>query len=322
MTWFSRRVLPFLQLCRFAAVFTAIADIAAGLALTGKLESWQSTSLWLLVATVGLYLSGMAWNDYFDREIDAVERPKRPLPSGRVTLGAARVFAGSLMVVGGLAALVATWQSGRMEPAVVALLLIVAILGYDVVAKNHAWGPLVMGLCRFLNLLLGASLGLVMNPAWWDADRRAWDPSLLPWLIAAGNGVYIVGVTLFSRNEAGQSSRSRLVQALGVANLGLLVLGVGHLFWPRDPGRTGFGGVWGALVLWIAIVALINRVAWEAVRNPGPQPVQVTIRTMLTSLILLDALVVLQATQGPWWALGVLLLRYPAQWIGRRLAIT
>jgi hypothetical protein len=43
---------------------------------------------------------------------------------------------------------------------------------------------------------------------------------------------------------------------------------------------------------------------------------------MLTSLILLDALVVLQATTGPWWALGVLLLRYPAQWIGRRLAIT
>jgi len=74
--------------------------------------------------------------------------------------------------------------------------------------------------------------------------------------------------------------------------------------------------------LWGAIVALINRVAWEAVRHPAPQPVQMTVRTMLTSLILLDALVVLQATPGPWWALGVLLLRYPAQWIGRRLAIT
>jgi len=322
MAWFSTRVIPYLQLCRFAAVFTAIADIAAGLAVTGQLQPWSSTNVWLVVATIGLYLSGMAWNDYFDRDIDAVERPKRPLPSGRVSLGAARLFAGLLMVAGGLAALVAAGQAGRSGPAVVALLLTAAILGYDVIAKNHAWGPLVMGLCRFLNLLLGASLGLVLSPAWWDADRRGWDPSLLPWLVAAGNGLYIVGVTLFSRNEAGQSSRSRLIQALCVADLGLLLLGATHLFWPRDPGVTGFGGTWGAPVLWGAIVALINRVAWVAVRHPAPQPVQMTVRTMLTSLILLDALVVLQATPGPWWALGVLLLRYPAQWIGRRLAIT
>jgi len=322
MAWFSTRVIPYLQLCRFAAVFTAIADIAAGLAVTGQLQPWSSTNVWLVVATIGLYLSGMAWNDYFDRDIDAVEQPKRPLPSGRVSLGAARLFAGVLMVAGGLAALVAAGQAGRSGPAVVALLLTAAILGYDVIAKNHAWGPLVMGLCRFLNLLLGASLGLVLSPAWWDADRRGWDPSLLPWLVAAGNGLYIVGVTLFSRNEAGQSSRSRLIQALCVADLGLLLLGATHLFWPRDPGVPGFVGTWGAPVLWGAIVALINRVALVAVRHPAPQPVQMTVRTMLTSLILLDALVVLQATPGPWWALGVLLLRYPAQWIGRRLAIT
>jgi hypothetical protein len=107
--------------------------------------------------------------------------------------------------------------------------------------------------------------------------------------------------------------------------------GDGGYLIPRDtegvvalfsPGVSTVAGRWGALLLWGMIAALINRVAWGAIQNPAPQPVQLTIRTMLTSLILLDALVVLQATTGPWWALGVLLLRYPAQWIGRRLAIT
>jgi 4-hydroxybenzoate polyprenyltransferase len=322
MAWFQRQVVPYLQVCRFAAVFTAIADIAAGLALTGRLQPWQVSNLWLLLATVGLYLAGMAWNDYFDRAIDAVERPRRPIPSGRVSLAGARRFATGLMLLGGLAAAGAAWQTGQRGPVLVAGLLTGAILWYDVSAKNHAWGPLVMGLCRFLNLLLGASLGLSLGTAVWETARQGWGVDWLPWPVAAGNGLYIVGVTLFSRNEAGQSPRGKLVRALVVANFGLLLLGVTHAFWPREPGVSTVAGRWGALLLWGMIAALINRVAWGAIQNPAPQPVQLTIRTMLTSLILLDALVVLQATTGPWWALGVLLLRYPAQWIGRRLAIT
>ena len=111
MAWFQRQVVPYLQVCRFAAVFTAIADIAAGLALTGRLQPWQGCNLWLLLATVGLYLAGMAWNDYFDRAIDAVERPRRPIPSGRVSLAGARGFATGLMLLGGLAAAGAAWPA-------------------------------------------------------------------------------------------------------------------------------------------------------------------------------------------------------------------
>ena len=224
----QQRVLPYLQLCRFAAVFTAIADIAAGLAVTGQLQPWRWGNLWLVLATVGLYLAGMAWNDYFDREVDAVERPRRPIPSGRVSLAQARWFATGLMALGGLAACGAAWSAGQGGPVVVASLLTGAILWYDVIAKNHAWGPWVMGLCRFLNLLLGASLGLSLGASVWDAARNGWAVEGLPWLVAAGNGLYIVGVTLFSRNETGQSARSKLVRALVVANLGLVVLEIGR----------------------------------------------------------------------------------------------
>ena len=35
---------------------------------------------WLLVATATLYAGGIVFNDYFDRTLDAVERPERPIP--------------------------------------------------------------------------------------------------------------------------------------------------------------------------------------------------------------------------------------------------
>ena len=48
------------------------------------------TLLCLLVASGCLYTAGMVLNDVFDYEIDRHERPFRPLPSGRISLGAAR----------------------------------------------------------------------------------------------------------------------------------------------------------------------------------------------------------------------------------------
>src|SRR6185436_7411617 len=109
----------------------------------------------LLLASAGLYLSGMVFNDVFDRVIDASERPERPIPSGRVPLGYALSFGGGLMGVGFLAAVANGWQS-----AIIAFALIWAIFLYDAFLKSTPLGPLVMGACRFLNVMLGASTTL------------------------------------------------------------------------------------------------------------------------------------------------------------------
>ena len=42
----------------------------------------------------------MVLNDVFDLEIDRRERPERPLPSGRVSLRAARLLGWTLLVLG------------------------------------------------------------------------------------------------------------------------------------------------------------------------------------------------------------------------------
>ena len=55
-----------MQLVRFPAVFTAMADILLGFLLThSRLEPWHEFAL-LLAASSLLYLSGMVLNDYFE----------------------------------------------------------------------------------------------------------------------------------------------------------------------------------------------------------------------------------------------------------------
>ncbi|MFA5331381.1 MAG: geranylgeranylglycerol-phosphate geranylgeranyltransferase [Methanoregula sp.] len=55
----------------------------------------------LLMAVVALITAaGNVINDYFDAEIDAVNRPERPIPSGSVSRNTALVYAGVLFFIG------------------------------------------------------------------------------------------------------------------------------------------------------------------------------------------------------------------------------
>src|SRR5262245_51591589 len=124
-------LLAYLQLCRFAAVFTALADIFLGYLLTRPDLSPGGNFGLLLVASAGLYLSGMVFNDVFDRVVDAKERPNRPIPSGRAPTGYAISFGGLLMLAGVAAATAVGWQS-----AFVAFLLVWCIFLYNALLKD------------------------------------------------------------------------------------------------------------------------------------------------------------------------------------------
>src|SRR5271167_312836 len=84
-----------------------------------------------------------------------------------------------------------------------ALLLTGAIFLYDGWLKRTMAGPIGMGACRFLNVMLGVS------PA----------AALLPYrgvYLAFIVGLYIVGVTWLARTEARMSSRAALMAAASV----------------------------------------------------------------------------------------------------------
>ena len=83
------------ELVRLPAVLTVPGDVFLGAAAAGWPEG-RGAALGIGSGSALQYLAGMALNDYADREVDAVERPHRPIPSGRVTAGFALGLAASL----------------------------------------------------------------------------------------------------------------------------------------------------------------------------------------------------------------------------------
>lgn len=302
----------YLQLCRFPAVFTAMADILLGYMLVRAAFKFTPDVPLLLAASSCLYLAGMVFNDVFDRRVDAQERPQRPIPSGRVSLRGAVTFGAILVGAGLICAALAGINS-----LIVAAVLTACVFLYDALLKSTLLGPVAMGACRCLNVVLGAS----------SAGFRWTAPWGLPHIwIAAALGVYIAGVTWFARQEAGRSSRLSLTWGVLVLNAGLsglLILWYGpwsrYLAWNPAPSAE-----FTSLALLGAVAVMINRRALGSVINPAPESVQASVKVMLLSLITLDATIIYAklGTDGVPIAAATVLLLVPSMLIGRWLYVT
>ena len=67
----------------------------------GSIENLGDSRLWLVSLAAFVMLSaGNAINDYCDYNIDQINRPQRPLPSGRIRRGNALIFAIILVAIG------------------------------------------------------------------------------------------------------------------------------------------------------------------------------------------------------------------------------
>jgi 4-hydroxybenzoate polyprenyltransferase len=306
------RVRAYVELLRLPAVFTAMADVAMGFLFTHPtLEPWRIfLALWL--ASSSLYLAGMVLNDVFDSQLDARERPNRPIPSGRIARASAARLGGGLLVFGVVAGWVASGLSGRVEPGAIATALAAMILLYDAALKSTVLGPVAMGSCRFLNVLLGMSaVGATLPHLPFDT---AWRPAAL--IVALGIGIYIAGVTWFARTEAGRSERSQLLTGTIVmlAGMGLVAR---YPAWIQPP--LEIPEQWN--LFWLLIGAVIGVRCVRAISDPQSGMVQVAVKNCLLSLIVIDAAVVM-GMDGQFWACMVLLLVAPAMLLGRWISST
>ncbi len=112
---------------------------------------WQD-SLYGFVTGFVLTAASMAINDYYDREIDAVNEPKRPIPSGAVKPGDALAFASFLSTIGLVAAFVTS--SLCFATAVIAWIVFVA---YTTVGKRSGLpGNFLVSICVAIPLVYGS----------------------------------------------------------------------------------------------------------------------------------------------------------------------
>lgn len=181
------RVRIWLTALRAPNLLTVPGDPLAGFLLA----SWpgvgpSAPSPWpSLLASLCLYCAGLLSNDFFDREEDARERPQRPLPQGWITPGTALYTA---MFLTGIGIILAACSS--LHSMFTALLLAAVVWAYNAGGKRHVHaGPYLMGLCRALSLLLGATAFGMRGLA------------VLPILAAGGLFFYIAAVTRIAQNE-------------------------------------------------------------------------------------------------------------------------
>jgi heme O synthase-like polyprenyltransferase len=252
---------PYLQLTRPANLVTAIADILAGLAIAQFTFSDFSPGF-LILSTLGLYGGGVVMNDVFDAKLDSIERPERPIPSGKVPLVSATFLGISLLVFGMLFAALFSGLSG-----LIAVLIALLTILYNRFAKHHAFlGPLTMGMCRGANLILGMS---VIPESF---QKYGWI-ALLP--IA-----YIFAITMISQDEVhGGKKRTLYIAALLYA----IVLAAQLTIASRE-GNILFTIPFVLLHAW-----LIGRPLWNAIQNPVGPLIGKAVKAGVISLIVMNA---------------------------------
>jgi 4-hydroxybenzoate polyprenyltransferase len=286
-----------------------MADVLMGFLFVHRsFGSGNGWALGLLIAASSLlYMAGIALNDVFDYAVDLVERPERPLPSARIGLRTARWLGWTMLAVGVGLAVVAAMLVGQVRTAIVAGLLAASIVFYDAWLKRTLLGPLGMGACRMLNVLLGMSAAVGA----WQAQH---------WLVAGAIGTYIVGVTWLARTEARRSRRLHLAGATLVmlAGIGLLaslprVTDDLVALLQSDPSR------------WYLLMALLGAlIGWRGLRaivDPRSAVVKNAVGQSILSLVVLDAAACF-AAQGTPGGVMVLLLLVPTMIIGQWLEAT
>ncbi|MFJ5058751.1 SCO3242 family prenyltransferase [Streptomyces nigra] len=208
------------ELLRLPALFTVPGDALSGAVAAGARPGPRT--LLAIGSSLCLYEAGMALNDWADRAEDAVERPHRPLPSGRIRPSSALTAACALTAAGlGLAA-------GAGRPALaVATPLAATVWAYDLGLKHTPAGPVAMAAARGLDHLLGAA-------ATTGRPRAALSSAALL-------GTHTLAVTAVSRRETQGGTALPPLAALGATAVLARVVAAGR----RREEAAARGGPWG-----------------------------------------------------------------------------
>jgi len=127
--------------------------IIIGTVITGGINILDNLIILFYSFLTGFTLTGasMAINDYYDRKIDAINEPKRPIPSGRISPQSAVVFTVILSVLG----LASSWQIS-MGAFIIAIFAWAVMMVYSMWGKRTGFlGNLMVSSCISLPFIYG-----------------------------------------------------------------------------------------------------------------------------------------------------------------------
>jgi UbiA prenyltransferase family len=252
----SISVSTLLKLGRVSNLPTVWTNVLAGAALAdAELRTWR-LSLVLLAMSL-FYVGGMFLNDYFDRAIDARERPERPIPARAISASAVASIGLALLGAGVFLNAI----MGQV-PGAIALLLGACIIAYDVHHKENALSPVLMGACR--TLVYFASAAALRGTI-----------SVQVALPAAAMAAYVAGLTYAARQESLD----------GMGNLWPLVLLCAPLATAAGALQQGSG----AVLIYVTMVGWTAGAVWLLSRRPSTGSVGRAVGRLIAGISLVDA---------------------------------
>ena len=200
MIWYNAPMLKtWLKFFRVVNLPTVPGDVLVGAAAVMSANGGMpglGAPVAACVAAVFLYMFGLADNDIVGAKTDV----GRPIPDGRISLPVARIACGlclfGALIVGSLANLPPAWW-------VASFLLATAIVVY-----NRTKQPLVMGLCRGLNVLCG---GLCFATQYRHMQGVPSEGRVELVCLLAVWTVYIAAITKYSEGEEMDAEKKRRV---------------------------------------------------------------------------------------------------------------
>lgn len=253
---------------RPANIVTAVSDVLAGITIAGYFSHVEFKANYILpvillcASTKGLYGGGVVFNDVFDADLDKIERPERAIPSGVVSVKEASVLGGSLLLFGLMCAGFVNASSG-----ILAFFIAAAALIYDKWGKHqNLLGPINMGLCRGLNLLLGISIIPEALSSWW--------------FLAVVPIVYIASITMVSRGEVHGGKPTTLYFAAF-----LYSIVIGSILYQAYKQNNIFI----TLIFLIPFAWIIFSPLKKAIKNPIGKNIGMAVKAGVLALILMNA---------------------------------
>jgi len=222
--------------------------VASGMPVQGR---WPLVAAGVLLAGPFVCATSQAVNDWFDRHVDAINEPQRPIPSGRMP-GSWGLY---IAVIWTLLSLLLAWQLGEAGflAAVLGLLLAWAYSAPPLrLKRNGWWGNAACGLCyEGLAWITGAA---VMSMGEWPGARSL----ALALLYSAGaHGIMTLNdfKSMQGDRQMGIDSLPVLLGASGAARVASLVMALPQLIVAGLLWRWGQG--WhGLAVLGLLLVRL------------------------------------------------------------------
>ena len=211
-----------LQLMKPVTWIPLIWGVVCGAAASGNYE-WRLDHVGAALACMvmsGPLLAGYTQtiNDYYDREIDAINEPYRPIPSGAISLGQVKVQIWGLLIAG----LAVSWGldvwAGHSTPV-----LFLLALGGSFVSYIYSAPPLKLKQNGWLgNYALGASY--IALP-WWAGQALFGQLTWATALLTLAYSLAGLGIAVVNDFKSVEGDRALGLQSLPVA------FGIGPASW-------------------------------------------------------------------------------------------